>query len=125
MATRILIVEDHADSLEVLSIQLQAMGYEVVEAMTGEEGIEKAQVHHPEIILMDLGLPGINGIEATQRLKNNPLTAHIPVIAHTAWPEETFKSEGEKVGMSGFLTKPTSPYRFKTTIEKCLKLRLN
>jgi CheY-like chemotaxis protein len=58
---------------------------------------------------MDLGLPGINGIEATQRLKKNPQTANIPVIAHTAWPEESFRSEGEKVGLSGFLTKPTSP----------------
>ena len=125
MPTRILIVEDHVDSLEVLTIQLKAMGYEVIEAMTGEEGIEKAQVHHPEIILMDLGLPGINGIEATQRLKKNPETAHIPVIAHTAWPEETFRSEGEKAGISDILTKPTSPYRFKTTIEKCLKLRTN
>lgn len=121
--TRVLIVEDHADSLEVLTIQLKAMGYEVIEAMTGEEGIEKAQVHHPEIIVMDLGLPGINGIEATQRLKGNPETANIPVIAHTAWPEEAFRSEGSKAGISDFLTKPTSPYRFKSTIEKCLKLR--
>ncbi len=125
MPTRILIVEDHVDSLEVLTIQLTAMGYEVIEATTGEEGIEKAQVHHPEIILMDLGLPGINGIEATQRLKKNPETAHIPVIAHTAWPEDTFRSEGEKAGISDFLTKPTSPCRFKTTIEKCLRLRAN
>jgi len=125
MATRILIVEDHVDSLEVLTIQLKAMGYEVIAATTGEEGIEKAQAHHPEIILMDLGLPGINGIEATQRLKKNPQTADIPVIAHTAWPEETFRSEGERAGISDVLTKPTSPYRFKTTIEKCLKLRAN
>jgi CheY-like chemotaxis protein len=123
--TKILIVEDHVDSLEVLTTQLQAMGYEVIEATTGEEGIEKAQTLHPEIILMDLGLPGINGIEAAQRLKKNPETANIPVIAHTAWPEETFRSEGEKAGISDFLTKPASPYRFKTTIEKCLRLRAN
>lgn len=123
MATRILIVEDHLDSLEVLTIQLKAMGYEVIEATTGEEGIEKAQANHPEIILMDLGLPGINGIEVTQRLKKNPATAAIPVIAHTAWSEESFRSEGEKAGISDFLTKPTSPYRFKTTIEKCLRSR--
>jgi CheY-like chemotaxis protein len=118
-------VEDHIDSLEVLTIQLKAMGYEVIEATTGEEGIEKAQALHPEIILMDLGLPGINGIEAAHRLKKNPETANIPVIAHTAWPEEAFRSEGEKAGISDFLTKPTSPYRFKTTIEKCLRLRPN
>ncbi|MEK7340905.1 MAG: response regulator [Candidatus Binatota bacterium] len=125
MPITILIVEDHIDSLEVLTIQLKAMGYEVIEATTGEEGIEKAQALHPEIILMDLGLPGINGIEAAHRLKKNPETANIPVIAHTAWPEEAFRSEGEKAGISDFLTKPTSPYRFKTTIEKCLRLRPN
>ena len=125
MSTTILIVEDHIDSLEVLTIQLKAMGYEVIEATTGEEGIEKAQALHPEIILMDLGLPGINGIETAHRLKKNPVTANIPVIAHTAWPEEAFRSEGEKAGISDFLTKPTSPYRFKTTIEKCLRLRPN
>lgn len=125
MPTTILIVEDHIDSLEVLTIQLKAMGYEVIEATTGEEGIEKAQALHPQIILMDLGLPGINGIEAAHRLKKNPETANIPVIAHTAWPEEAFRSEGEKAGISDFLTKPTSPYRFKTTIEKCLRLRPN
>lgn len=125
MPITILIVEDHIDSLEVLTIQLKAMGYEVIEATTGEEGIEKAQALHPEIILMDLGLPGINGIEAAHRLKKNPETANIPVIVHTAWPEEAFRSEGEKAGISDFLTKPTSPYRFKTTIEKCLRLRPN
>jgi len=121
VSIKVLIVEDHADSLEVLTIQLQALGYEVIEATSGEEGIEKAQVYHPEIIVMDLGLPGIDGIEATQRLKKNPLTTHIPVIAHSAWPEDKVRSEGGKAGMSDFLTKPTPPYRFKSTIERCLK----
>ena len=125
MSIKVLIVEDHADSLEVLTIQLQALGYEVIEATSGEEGIEKAQVYHPEIIVMDLGLPGIDGIEATQRLRNSPQTAHIPVIVHTAWPEDKFRSEGERAGMSDFLTKPTSPRRFKSTIERCLKARAN
>jgi CheY-like chemotaxis protein len=124
MPTRVLVVEDHVDSLEVLTIQLKAMGYDVIEATTGEEGIEKAQSHQPEVIVMDLGLPGINGIEATARLKNNPSTANIPVIAHTAWPEERFRHEGERAGIADFLTKPTTPYRFKTTIEKCLKAKL-
>lgn len=125
MPVRILVVEDHVDSLEVLSLQLRSMGYEVIGAMTGEEGIEKAQVHHPEIIVMDIRLPDINGIEATQRLKQNPHTAHIPVIAHTAWPEEAYRNEGNKTGISEVLTKPTPPHRFKTTIERHLNLRTN
>ena len=123
MPAKILVVEDHADSLEVLSIQLKRLGYEVIEATSGQEGIEKAGAYLPEAVIMDLGLPDMNGIEATQKLKQNPRTAHIPVIAHTAWPEEVFKSEAEKAGISEFLTKPTTSNRFQSTIEKWLKLR--
>ncbi|TAJ96323.1 response regulator [bacterium] len=125
MPAKILVVEDHADSLEVLTIQLKRMGYDVIEAMTGQEGIEKAGRCLPEAVIMDLGLPDMNGLEATQKLKQNPRTAHIPVIAHTAWPEEVFKSKAEKAGMADFLTKPTSASRFRSTIEKWLKLRDN
>ena len=125
MSVRILVIEDHADSLEVLTFQLRLMGYEVIEAMSGEEGIEKARKHLPEIVIMDIGLPGINGVEATRKLKQNPQTAHIPVIAHTAWKEEDYKREGEKAGILEFLTKPTPPSRFQAAIEKCLKSRMN
>lgn len=125
MPVRILVVEDHRDSLEVLTIQLKLMGYEVIEATTGEEGIEKAWLHLPHVVIMDLGLPGINGIEATQRLKQNPRTAHIPVIAHTAWPEDVFIGEAKKAGIEEFLTKPTPTSMFQTVIERCLKLRTN
>lgn len=125
MPVKILVVEDHAESLELLTLQLKSMGYEVIEAMSGEEGVEMAQSDLPEIVIMDLGLPGINGLEATQRIKQDPRTAHIPVIAHTAWREEDYRSQGEKAGMSEFLTKPTLPYRFHATIEKHLKLRSN
>lgn len=125
MSARILIVEDHKDSLEILSMQLKSMGYEVIAAVTAEEGIEKAETHLPELVLMDLGLPDLNGIEATKRLKSNPRTAHIPVIAHTAWPEDSFKDKVAEAGLSGFLTKPTPPYRFHATIQKHLKARAN
>ena len=120
MRARILVVEDHDDSREILSAQLKYLGYEVIEAMTGEEGVEKATFHLPHVVIMDIGLPGISGLEATQRLKQNPRTAHIPVIAHTAWGEETFRSAGEKAGIAEFLTKPTHPKKFQSTIEKCL-----
>jgi len=121
----ILVVEDHPDSLEVLSIQLKCLGYEVIEAVSGQEGIEKAAKCLPQAVIMDLGLPDMNGIEATKRLKQNPRTAHIPVIAHTAWPEEAFRGQAEKAGISDFLTKPTPPNRFRNTIEKWLKLKIN
>jgi CheY-like chemotaxis protein len=120
MAAKILIVEDDHDSLEILKIQLEFMGYEVIEAVNGEDGIKKAQAHLPRIVIMDLGLPDINGIEATQKLKQSPRTAHIPVIAHTAWREEDYRIDAQKAGIAEFLTKPTPPYRFHSTIEKWL-----
>jgi len=118
---KILVVEDHPDSREILTTQLRNMGYHVAEATTGEEGIEKAQVYLPDLIVMDLGLPGIKGIEATRRLKQNPATAHIPVIALTAWNEKDFREEAEKAGIVEFLTKPTPRSHLEATIDRFLK----
>lgn len=121
LLVKILVVEDHTDSREILTTQLKGMGYQVIEAATGEEGIEKAQALLPDLIVMDLGLPGIKGIEATQGLKQNSATAHIPVIALTAWNEKDFREEAEKAGIAEFLTKPTPRYQLQVTIEKFLK----
>ena len=118
---KILVVEDHPDSREIITAQLRNMGYHVAEAATGEEGIEKAQVYLPDLIVMDLGLPGIKGIEATRRLKQNPATARIPVIALTAWNEKDFREEAEKAGVAEFLTKPTPRYQLQATVERFLK----
>jgi two-component system, cell cycle response regulator DivK len=120
MATKILIVEDHEDCRELLLVYLQRVGYQVLQAASGEQGIEKALEAKPDLIIMDLGLPGINGIEATTRLKKNIKTAHIPVIAYTAWSEAKFKETAKKAGMVGFLTKPTPPDVLNEVIQKYL-----
>lgn len=121
MPVKILIVEDHPDSREILKIQIEIIGYEVVEAASGEEALDKAVAEHPDLIIMDLGLPGISGIEATTKLKADPKTADIPVVAYTAWPEEIMKEKAERACVSAFLTKPTSLRRFKEVIEKLLR----
>ena len=121
MPGKILIVEDHTDSREILAIQLRLMSYEVIEAADGQEGIEKAQAENLNLIIMDLGLPGINGIETTVRLKQNPKTAHIPVIALTAWQEQDYKDKALQAGMAGFLSKPTPPRILKDVIERSLR----
>lgn len=123
MPGKILIVEDHPDSRDILAIQLRLMSYEVIEAVDGQEGIEKAEAENPNLIIMDLGLPGINGIEATVRLKQNPKTAHIPVIALTAWQEQDYKDKALQAGMAGFLSKPTPPRILKDVIEDILQSR--
>jgi len=121
MPGKILIVEDHTDSRDILAIQLRLMSYEVIEAVDGQEGIEKAQAENPNLIIMDLGLPGINGIEATVRLKQNPKTSHIPVIALTAWQEQDYKDKALQAGMAGFFSKPTPPRILKDAIERFLR----
>ncbi len=68
LSGKVLIVEDHLDSLEILKLQLHALGYEVAVATSGEEALEKALTEAPDIIIMDLGLPGMSGIEATAKL---------------------------------------------------------
>jgi len=121
MPKKILVVEDHQDSREILIVQLRSMSYkEVIEAASGEEGIEKALVEDPDLIIMDLGLPGINGIEATARLKQNPKTAKIPVIALTAWQEQDFRDKALKAGVVEYLSKPTPPRILKEALERFL-----
>lgn len=121
MPAKILIVEDHEDSRDILKVQIQALGYEVIEAESGQEGLEKALTEAPDFIIMDLGLPGIDGIEAAVRLKKNPKTADIPVIAHTAWSPEDYKEKAERAGMVAYLTKPTPPHLFKEVIQRVLR----
>jgi CheY-like chemotaxis protein len=121
MPARILVVKDHRDSRELLAFMLRSMGYEVIEAANGQEAIEKAGAEEPDLVIMDLGLPGINGIEATVKLKQDPKTAHIPVIAHSAWSEEQYRAAALRAGMVEFLTKPTPPKVFGEVLQRLLK----
>src|SRR5262245_21414342 len=80
----ILIVEDNPKNLKLVRDTLQVKGYQTIEAQTGEEGVQLAHERQPALILMDIQLPGINGVEALHRLRGDPVTQHSPVIAVTA-----------------------------------------
>ena len=121
MPAKVLIVEDHPDAREILVFQLGHMGYETIEAANGQEAIEKVLAQGPDVVIMDLGLPGINGIEATVRLKQNPKTANIPVIAYTAWREQSYRDKAIEAGMAGFLTKPTPSKVFGEVLQSVLQ----
>lgn len=123
MPGKILIVEDHQDSREILKMQLESMGYEVVEAEDGEEALKKAQIEAPNLIIMDLGLPKMNGIDATRKIKENPKTASIPVVAYTAWSRQDYAEKARAAGIVEYLTKPTSPRLFKEVIERLVQKR--
>jgi len=115
---KILIVEDHKDSRDVLVALLQFSGYQITEAGNGLQALEKARSEKPDLIVMDLQLPGMMGIEAAKILKEDESTAHIPIIAYTALLNENLKEEALKVGMKSFLEKPASMELIRETIQK-------
>jgi CheY-like chemotaxis protein len=119
MAKKILVVEDVEDSRSILVVMLQRYcGYETIEAATGVEAVEKATADKPDLIVMDLGLPGMSGIDAAKILKENPSTAHIPIVAHTAWSAAQWGDRTRNAGMIEFLQKPVPIKVMKETIEK-------
>jgi CheY-like chemotaxis protein len=103
---RILIVEDNELNRDVLSRRLQARGYDVLVAEDGRQGLALAETHQPDLILMDLGLPEIDGWECVRRLRSNRSTQSIPVVALTAHAMTGDREEALKAGCDEFDTKP-------------------
>lgn len=123
MASKILVVEDHPDSRDILVFMLRRLNYEVIEVTNGQEAIDRATSDGPDLIIMDLGLPGMNGIETSAKLKENPQTAFIPIIAHTAWDEHEYKKKALEAGIVEYMSKPTDPRTLKRVLEKVLQTR--
>jgi CheY-like chemotaxis protein len=104
--TKILLIEDNELNRDMLSRRLQKRGYEIVMAVDGESGIAMAQSEAPSLILMDMSLPGIDGWEATRRLKGLPATRHIPIMALTAHAMPSDRDKALAAGCDDFDTKP-------------------
>jgi len=105
---RILVVEDNALNLKLIRDVLQVRGYDVVEARSGEEGVSLAHVCCPDLVLMDLQLPGIDGVEAMHRLRRDPVVADVPVVAVTAFAMQEDRDRALADGFDGYLSKPIS-----------------
>ena len=105
----VLVVEDFDDAREILTSLLQFYGFRVVEAVKGNEAVEKAMHLLPDIVLMDLALPGMDGWQATRELKAHPRTRKIPVIAVTAHALPEDERKALDAGCDSFLTKPVHP----------------
>jgi two-component system, cell cycle response regulator DivK len=118
MAKRILLVEDHKDALSILVLVLQSFGYETIEARTGTDAVEKASLENPDLIVMDLSLPDMTGIDAARAIKRNPSTARLPIIAYSAWSTRSWMEKAANVGIAAYLVKPVSMTLMKETIEK-------
>ncbi len=105
---RILLVEDNQDNRVIYGTMLRAHGFDVHEVDGGEAAVSVARTTRPELVLMDLGLPLVDGVEATRRLKGNPETAAIPVLALTAHGLASERARAEAAGVDGYLMKPIS-----------------
>ncbi|HZQ64883.1 MAG TPA: response regulator [Gaiellaceae bacterium] len=103
---RVLVVEDKDKSMKFFRDVLQASGYSTLEATTGEEAVELALTHEPALVLMDVRLPGIDGVEALERLRQQGRTASIPVLAVTAQAMSGDRERFVEAGFDGYLAKP-------------------
>lgn len=109
MSKRILIVEDTEDNRQIMRDLLSSAGYTLIEAQTGEEGVAMAKEHRPDLILMDIQLPVIDGYEATRRIKGDPDLNAIPIIAVTSYALSGDEAKTRAAGCDGYVAKPFSP----------------
>ena len=114
----VLLVEDNEDNLIVYRTILDHVGYRVIEARDGEEGVARASSDHPDLILMDVSLPRMDGWEATRRIKADAATRDIPIIAVTAHALDDDREKAIEVGCDGYLAKPVAPRRVVEEVER-------
>jgi two-component system cell cycle response regulator DivK len=105
MSQRILVVEDQEDNRRIVRDLLSSVGYELIEAVNGEDGVNTAAVHMPDLILMDIQLPGMDGYEAARRIKANPKLQHIPIIAVTSYALSGDDVKAYEAGCNGYVAK--------------------
>jgi two-component system, cell cycle response regulator DivK len=120
MSQRILVVEDQPDNRQILRDLLTSANFEVIEAVDGEAGLAAAAEHRPDLILMDVQLPGIDGYEATRRLKGDAALQSIPVIAVTARALNGAEQEARAAGCDGYIAKPISPRQLLAKVREYL-----
>jgi two-component system, cell cycle response regulator DivK len=111
MTQRILVIEDQDDLRAILRDFLTASGYDIVEAVDGGEGVAKARSQRPDLILMDIQLPVLDGYEATRQIKADPDLAETPVIAVSSFAMKGDEEKARASGCDGYVTKPYSPVK--------------
>ena len=120
MSKSILVVEDQEDNRRILRDLLTSADYEVVEAVTGEEGVASAEAHRPDLILMDIQLPGLDGYEATRQIKANPTLRDIPIIVVTSYALSGDDVKAFEAGCDAYVAKPFSPRELLAKIREFL-----
>lgn len=121
MAKRVLVIEDQEDNRAILRDLLSAAGFDLIEAVNGAEGVAKAAAERPDLILMDIQMPVMDGYEATRRIKADPATTAIPVVAVTSYALSGDEAKTKAAGCDGYVTKPYSPRQMLTVIRGFLE----
>jgi CheY-like chemotaxis protein len=119
----VLVVDDTVDNLVIISLHLQQSGYRVVTATNGEEAIRVAALTNPDLILMDLSMPGLDGLGATRKIREHPTLRPVPVVAVTAFNTEGFKRAAHDAGIDGYITKPIDFERLNDLIRSLLPVK--
>jgi two-component system cell cycle response regulator DivK len=120
MNKTILVIEDHEDNRRIMHDLLTSAGYEVIDAVTGEEGVTAAETHRPDLILMDVQLPGLDGYEATRRIKANPSLQKVPIIIVTSYALSGDDVKAFEAGCDAYVSKPFSPRELLAKIREFL-----
>jgi len=120
MTEKILIIDDDVDTLRLVGLMLQRQGYQIVAASNGSQGLAKAFEERPDLILLDVMMPDMDGYEVTRRLRKNPTTATVPILMFTAKTQLDDKVTGFEVGADDYLTKPTHPTELQAHVKALL-----
>lgn len=120
MDKKVLVIEDDPATLRLIGYSLQHEGYQVLTASNGLEGMRKVQDEKPDLIVLDVMLPGIDGFEICHRLRSEPATAQLPILMLSAKAQEIDRDTGLKVGANDYLAKPADPLEIVKRVEKLL-----
>jgi len=120
---KILVVEDNEINMYLSCRILRSSGYEVIEARSGEEGVELAIKEKPDLIIMDIQLPGIDGLETTKRIRESEADGEVPIIALTSYAMAGDRKKALSAGCTGYIEKPINPETFMNEIKKFLEVK--
>ena len=123
MSARVLVVDDILPNVKLLEAKLASEYYDVLTATSGEEALEKVERDGPDIILLDVMMPGMDGFEVCKTIKSNPTYAHIPVVMVTALTDAADRVRGLEAGADDFLSKPVNKIELVKRVENMLKLK--
>ncbi len=118
MKKRVLLAEDHPETIEVMQLELEVLGYEVIVAQDGLEAVEKASAEPPDLIVMDMIMPKMDGFQAAVRIRQNPKTENIPILAATALARPGDREKCLESGCNGYIAKPFTHKQLGAAIDR-------